>query len=659
MRALALSLGTSALTLCAVAALAQSNPFAGDDGAIAAGRAIYDSTCAACHGDNGAGGSGPPLDRTLTRAQDDATLFDVIHNGIPETGMPAFPALSQDNIWRVTSYVRSMNALAPVPLVAAADMAAGEALFFGAGNCAACHEMNGRGRDIASDLSVVGRKPVLDLRNAMAHERLGFRFVNVVTSQGTQISGFVQAEDITTLHLKQQDGSLRILGKAGLRSISTARNPVAIPPLEDSQADNIVAYLAAQKTRDLAQTAKLSPAPVLAYTRIATPDARNWVSPRGNLDGSNFSALSGITPGNVAQLQARWSARLGDGDTASAPLVVDGVLYASGARGNVHALDAQGGLPVWQFERSGPVPMDGNRGIAVLEGRVHVATPDGRLIALNAHSGRTLWDVPAPVTGAPLALRTRIITGLNSSDASARGALRAIDTASGAQMWRLETTPPEVTGAMTGSIGAYEAQNVTLYWSTTRATNDGADGDSILAVNANSGAVTWRHKLARGAGGDGVVIADQTTGGQRRALLLHLGRDGLLTVLDRTSGKPVRTQSLAKARVETPSMSFDRSSFVLMAALGTDVVAVDARSARVLWRAELGGQVTGVLATRGGVTFATLADGQMVALADGKILWRFRAGGPISTAPISYAIGGRQFIAVTAGNMVYAFALPQ
>jgi outer membrane protein assembly factor BamB len=452
---------------------------------------------------------------------------------------------------------------------------------------------------------------------------------------------------------------LRVLGKAGLRSITTASNPLTIPPLDEAQTDNIIAFLSAQKARSLAQTAKLSPAPVLAYARIATPEARNWVSPRGALDGSNFSALSGITPGNVAQLQARWSARLSEGGNATAPLVVDGVLYAAGGGGNVHALDAQGGLPIWQFERGGNAPITGNRGMAMLDGRIFVATQDDKLIALNAHSGRALWEAPSPMTAAPLALRTRIITGMSSSTSAARGALRAVDPATGEALWRLETTAPEATGGMTSSIGAYEAQNVTLYWSTTRATDDGADGDSILAMNANTGAVTWRHKLARGAGGDGVVLADQTVGGPRRALLLHLGRDGLLTLLDRTSGKPVRTQSLSKTRVETPSLSFDRSSFVLFAALGADVAAVDARNGRVLWRAELGGQVTGVLATRGGVVFATLADGQMVALAEGKPLWRFRAGGPIGTSPVSYAIGGRQFIAVTAGNMVTAFALPQ
>jgi outer membrane protein assembly factor BamB len=71
------------------------------------------------------------------------------------------------------------------------------------------------------------------------------------------------------------------------------------------------------------------------------------------------------------------------------------------------------------------------------------------------------------------------------------------------------------------------------------------------------------------------------------------------------------------------------------------------------------GEVTGVLATRGNLVFAGLASGQLAALdaRDGKILWSFRAGGPIAAAPVTYSAGGKQFIAITAGNMLYAFSL--
>jgi alcohol dehydrogenase (cytochrome c) len=79
-----------------------------------------------------------------------------------------------------------------------------------------------------------------------------------------------------------------------------------------------------------------------------------------------------------------------------------------------------------------------------------------------------------------------------------------------------------------------------------------------------------------------------------------------------------------------------------------------------LWRTPTIAQVHGVLATRGGVAFVSLENGQLLALdmAGGKLLWSFSAAGPIAAAPVTYAVDGKQFLAVAAGNMLYAFALP-
>jgi alcohol dehydrogenase (cytochrome c) len=672
MRALVASLVACALALSAVLALAQespqANPFAGNADAIAAGKVIYDTTCAGCHGTNGAGNSAPPLNRALARAQTDADVFRLVRDGIEDTAMPAFPALSDDNVWRIIAYVRSLVAAssAPVPLVAAANAKAGEAIFYGRGGCTACHELDGLGRDLASDLSAIGVKPPADIRAALAHEPMPQRFVTVVTAKGERMAGIVRGEDLFTLHLKQRDGTLVMLSKSTLKSITDTVNPMLPPRLGDDELADLTAFLAQRMGRNLAETTKLIPPALLAYPRIAAPEFRNWVTQRGTLDGGNFSTLSGINAAAAPRLQARWSAQLGDGMTAATPLVVDGVIYVSGAAGNVYAFDAQSGIPIWRFQRSqvlqNTTPVGGNRGVALLDGRVFVGTADNKLIALDAHNGRQLWERQLASTldgytmnGAPLALRTRLVTGVAGMGAKARGWLEAVDPANGKAMWRLDTTA-NAPGAMTAAMGAYEAQNVTLYWSTTRANDDGPSSDAILALNANTGAMTWAHKLAPGAGGNNVVLAEQG----KRALLLHLGRDGLLTVLDRATAKPVLTQSIAKERIETPALSFDRSSSILYAGLGNAAAAVDSRNGRVLWRSPLPVRVAGILATRGGVVFATLADGQIVALGakDGKPLWSFRAAGPMAGTPVSYSVNGKQYVAVTAGNMLYAFTLP-
>jgi len=68
-----------------------------------------------------------------------------------------------------------------------------------------------------------------------------------------------------------------------------------------------------------------------------------------------------------------------------------------------------------------------------------------------------------------------------------------------------------------------------------------------------------------------------------------------------------------------------------------------------------------VLATAGNVVFGGVRDGNVVALdaRSGAHLWHFQTGANISASPISYAVDGRQFIAIAAGNTVYAFALPE
>jgi outer membrane protein assembly factor BamB len=69
----------------------------------------------------------------------------------------------------------------------------------------------------------------------------------------------------------------------------------------------------------------------------------------------------------------------------------------------------------------------------------------------------------------------------------------------------------------------------------------------------------------------------------------------------------------------------------------------------------------GVLATGGGVLFAASREGHLIALHSrtGAFLWRFQTGGAMAAAPMSYAVDGRQYVAVASGNVLYSFALPQ
>ena len=87
------------------------NPLAGDGNAVAAGQRVFDRTCQSCHGPAGRGDSGPPLTSgSFTRGSDDDDLFRTIRNGVPGSQMPSFKQLSDNEIWQVVSYLRSLAA---------------------------------------------------------------------------------------------------------------------------------------------------------------------------------------------------------------------------------------------------------------------------------------------------------------------------------------------------------------------------------------------------------------------------------------------------------------------------------------------------------------------------------------------------------------------
>jgi cbb3-type cytochrome c oxidase subunit III len=148
------------------------NPFAGDPAAIAAGRTLYAQTCQACHGGEARGDRGPALATgNFKHGGEDNDLFQTIRTGVPGTQMPAFSALPTDNIWRIITYLRSLNAnSAAANEVVTGDAGAGEQTFWGKGGCASCHEMNGRGSDVGPDLSASGTNSASYLRSVIQRQ---------------------------------------------------------------------------------------------------------------------------------------------------------------------------------------------------------------------------------------------------------------------------------------------------------------------------------------------------------------------------------------------------------------------------------------------------------------------------------------------------------
>ena len=199
-----------------------------------------------------------------------------------------------------------------------------------------------------------------------------------------------------------------------------------------------------------------------ARLRAADSEPQNWFTGGRDQDGTYYSPLKALDAGNVKNLGFAWSYDLGSpmrGQEAT-PIVVDGVMYTSGTWGYVYAVDAASGRELWRYDPKAnffaarnPCCDLVNRGVAVWKGKVYVASVDGRLHALDAATGRKIWQVdtisdhklPYSSTGAPQIAGDVVVIGNSGSDmgrGGVRGYVSAYDLDSGAFKWRFYTVPP-------------------------------------------------------------------------------------------------------------------------------------------------------------------------------------------------------------------------
>ena len=208
---------------------------------------------------------------------------------------------------------------------------------------------------------------------------------------------------------------------------------------------------------DVAASAK--PAAAVDAARLIAADSEpgNWMAPGRTYGEQHFSPLHKIDADNVKQLGLAWSYDL---DAAargqeSTPLVIDGVMYVTSAWSKVFALNAKTGMPLWTYDPKvpGQVGVNAccdavNRGVAAWQGRIYVGTLDGRLIALDAATGQSDWEVMTvkagaryTITGAPRVVKGMVLIGNGGAEMGMRGYVTAYDADTGKQMWRFYTVP--------------------------------------------------------------------------------------------------------------------------------------------------------------------------------------------------------------------------
>src|SRR5688572_30475601 len=134
--------------------------------------------------------------------------------------------------------------------------------------------------------------------------------------------------------------------------------------------------------------------------RIRNADAEpgNWLTYSRNYNGQRYSPLTQISSANANRLQAAWVYQIAQPWKFSAsPIAIDGILYISEPPGDVVALDARTGRPLWRFSRRPPQDLhaccgSANRGLAVMGDMLFTGTLDAHLIAIDLHTGKQRWD---------------------------------------------------------------------------------------------------------------------------------------------------------------------------------------------------------------------------------------------------------------------------
>src|SRR5262245_8667834 len=351
-------LAFGASLLVAQQANALRNPLGTSTEAVAAGRVVFDQACQSCHGPGGIGDRGPALNAgTFTHGSEDGDLFRTIREGLAGTQMPPFRGLTDDQIWQVVTYIRSLSGVRAGDATANAtpprgNRASGETLFFGKAGCASCHQANGRGGVVGPDLSTVARASQDAIRQKILNPASSFtapaagrgapvgrggaapRPVVIVakTRDGREIRGVRRNEDTFSLQMVDASGTLHLLDKLQLTEVRV-ENASLMPAdyrakLTDVELDDLVAFLSTLRERDLGITAASAANGGLTFERLVKAEAepQNWLMYWGNFHGTHYSGLSQITATNVGQLRAAWTFPMqGPSTLEVTPLVVDGV----------------------------------------------------------------------------------------------------------------------------------------------------------------------------------------------------------------------------------------------------------------------------------------------------------------------------------------------
>ncbi len=319
--------------------------------------------------------------------------------------------------------------------------------------------------------------------------------------------------------------------------------------------------------------------PVTAQRLDNAAESGDWLMYRQNYGSTGYSVLSQINTSNVTGLKQVWDYKTGFPQGHEAPPVVNGdYMFITTPKDELLAFQASTGKLLWKYQQDlsnvglKTVCCDVvNRGVALFDDMVYMATLDNHVVALDARTGKVKWskqlmasDVGYAMTDAPLVVDGKVIVGISGGEYGARGFITALNAETGEIAWKTYTVPSwnqpggkswpkgayKTGGGATWLTGTYDQGTHTLFWGVgnpgpwlaTLRPGKNLYTDSVVALNPDTGKIKWSFQYTPNDtwdydGTNETVMTNVDYKGVSHKAIVSASRNGWFYAIDRVSGK--------------------------------------------------------------------------------------------------------------------------